>query len=99
MQYGFSVRVRSVKGMENLQVVLFMNMLHGTESNLILTGRNVHNQRIRVLMERCFSASNLVFLHFFYSFEDQEILDITSEKHILGLQCVFIPIINNKLEV
>ena len=54
MQYGVPVRVRSVKGMENLQVVLFMNMLHGTESNLILKGRNVHNQRIECLWKYVF---------------------------------------------
>lgn len=99
MHYGVPARVRSDHGKENIQVGLFMNMLHGTQSNSVLTGRSIHNQRIERLWKDVFEQVVEYFYNLFYSMEDQEIVDISSDKHIFSIQFVFIPIINSHLEI
>lgn len=44
-QYGIPERVRTDKGLENIQIAEFMLAIHGTSSKSHITGRSVHNQR------------------------------------------------------
>jgi len=44
-QYGIPERVRTDKGMENVEIASFMLQTRGIESRAHITGRSVHNQR------------------------------------------------------
>lgn len=64
-----------------------------------MTGRSVHNQRIERLWKDVFDQVIRYFYNLFYQMEDEEVLDLDSEKHIFAIHFVFIPLINSHLEV
>lgn len=48
-QFHIPYRIRSDHGTENVEVAKWMLHHHGTTYNHVLTGRSVHNQRIKRL--------------------------------------------------
>jgi hypothetical protein len=85
---GWPARMRGDKGGENYGVVRLMLEHHGIESKAFIAGRSVHNQRI----ERLWADVNPRVLHLFWELfhqmEEQQVLDINSDLHLLALHIV-----------
>ncbi|XP_052809238.1 uncharacterized protein LOC128237692 [Mya arenaria] len=94
--YGLPERVRSDKGGENVLVAEYMVQHNGTRS--FITGPSVHNQRIERLWREVWTGCNALYYGLFFSMEDDGILDVTNERHMLALHLVFKPRIQQHLD-
>ncbi|XP_052780602.1 uncharacterized protein LOC128217486, partial [Mya arenaria] len=94
--YGMPERVRSDKGGENVLVAEYMVQHNGTRS--FITRRSVHNQRIERLWREVWTGCNALYYGLFFSMEDDGILDVTNERHMLALHLVFKPRIQQHLD-
>lgn len=64
-----------------------------------ITGKSTHNQRIERLWRDLFSGCISFFYNFFYSMEDNSILNINSTVDLCALHYVFSPIIQKHLDM
>lgn len=96
-KYGTPIRVRSDMGMENTKVAEYMNRIRGP--NAMLVGKSTHNQRIERLWRDVFNGVLSYFYDLFYFLEDENLLDILSEKHLYALHRVYSKRINERLEL
>ena len=94
-KYGLPLRVRTDKGMENVEIADFMIEKRGPSG--ILTGKSVHNQRIERLWRDLYEGVLDYYYQLFYYMEDQGILDVMNELHIFALHYVYTQKINKKL--
>lgn len=99
---GLPEKVRCDKGRENTGVAAFMFRAHrasDNNSNIVLAGRSVHNQRI----ERLWRDVNRVvcsrFRELFLSMESDSILNPDSYVDVLVLQKIFLPRLREALDV
>lgn len=97
--YGIPERVRSDKGLENISVADFMIAQKGTGRRSMITGPSVHNQRIERLWRDVYSGVLSYYYNLFYFMEDEGILDPLNDSHIAALHYVFLPKINEKLQL
>ena len=74
-------------------------LLHGHTSNPVITGSSVHNQRIERLWRDTFRCVLSLFYQIFYFLEDANKLDPTSDIDLYCLHTVYVPKINNALEM
>jgi hypothetical protein len=69
----------------------------GTDCGSVLTGRSVHNVRVERLHRDVHSGVLCHYALLFTFMEEEGLLNVDSEEHLLALQEVFIPRINRSL--
>lgn len=98
-EFGTPVRVRSDKGLENIQVAEYMINARGAGKGSMLTGKSTHNQRIERLWRDVFDGVVKYFYDLFYFLEDEGLLDIHNPNELYALHHVFKARINEKLAI
>jgi hypothetical protein len=98
-EYGLPSRVRTDKGLENVQIADYMIKNRGIHRGSIITGRSTHNQRIERLWRDVFQGVLSFFYHLFYFLEDENLLDPLNINHIAALHHTYLHEINNKLQI
>lgn len=99
LQYGVPSRVRSDHGGENIMVALFMNLINGDQRHSHVTGRSVQNIRIERLWRDVYIQVCQKYHNLFYGMEDEGLLDAENVYHIFALHKIYLPVINEELEI
>ena len=97
MECGWSLRVRSDKGGENIEVARAMLSVRGTGRKSHITGSSVHNKRIKRLWRDTFRCVTQLYYSLFYDMEDCGLLEPNDDKDLFALHYVFLPCINSQL--
>ena len=91
--------LRCDQGRENVRIAEHMILYRGANRGSIIVGSSVHNQRIERLwrdMHRCVTS---VYYRLFYYMEQNGLLNPIDTNHLFALQYVYLPRINQSLEV
>ena len=95
--YNIPSRVRSDKGLENIEVGRFLIQVRGSNRGSILTGSSVHNQRIERLWREVNRVIVSRFRNIFLFLEHSHVFNCTNDIHLYCLHAVYLPLINQAL--
>ena len=96
-KHGLPKKIRTDHGLENVHAARYMLQQRGTDCGSVLTGRSVHNVRVERLHRDVYSGVLCHYALLFTFMEEEGLLNVCSEEHLLALQEVFIPRINRSL--
>ena len=96
-RFRVPTRLLTDHGTENVAVARAMLEIKGAETNPVLTGRSVHNQRIERLWVDLGAQVIHYFRDVFHHLESCCNLDPLNELHLFALHFVFLPRINRIL--
>jgi len=98
-RWGLPLRVHSDYGMENYLVAAHTTQHRGPGRGSIITGSSIHNSRVEKTHRDVCSGVLVFYVRIFLQLEDQGNLDVLNDLHIFSLHHVYIPRIENCLEV
>ena len=96
-KFGIPLRVRTDCGVENVDIARFMITTRGTGRGNFITGTSVHNQRIEKLWREVNRVLGALYKDLFIFMENNNVLDVDNEIHLLALEIVYLPKINASL--
>lgn len=98
-EFGLESRIRTDKGMENVDIAEYMISRRGINRRSAIVGKRTYNQRIECLWRDVFEGVLGLFYRLFYFMEDEGLLNPLNEIHLAALHHIYLPLINEKLKV